>query len=258
MTPGCGTERGWTLLELLVVICIVALLAGLLLPAISKARKNAQKAVCLNNLKQINSAILLYSMDENDSAPTPEGISTNRMLTLTGYKALVSSHVGGNGGESAKSRIFACPSDSFFFGLSNGFSVVRLQPLHEQASMDYVSYGFNGVNADTNLLNRAWRKLGLDFSRFGVAGRKTTSIKRPSRTVLAAEMSAYTPYSWHAPRFPLLANPQFCDSMNTATFVDGHSSYIKIFWTNTVFNGNQLNASLQDPPPGYQYQWSVD
>lgn len=258
MTLACGKESGLTLLELIVVISILALLACLVLPAISKARKGAQRTVCLNNLKQINSAIQMYSNDANDSAPAPEGISTNRMLTLTGYKSLVRNYVCGNGDGAAKPRIFACPSDSFFFGLSKGFTVVRTEPLHDQAAMDYVSYGFNGVNADTNLLNRAWRKLGLDFSRFGVAGRKTTSIKHPSRTVLAAEMPAYTPYSWHAPKLPLPANPQFCDSMNTVTFVDGHSSYIKIFWTNTIFKGNQLNASLQDPPSGYQYQWSVD
>ncbi len=254
-SPLAQSQRGLTLIELLAVISILALVACLLFPALSKARKSAQRTVCLSNLKQINFAIQLYSNDANDTAPTPEGITANRMLTLVGYKALVRDYVGGNSG---KSRIFACPADSFFFGLSNGFTVVRLEPLHEQSAMDYASYGFNGVNLDTNLVNRAWKKLGLDFSRFGVAGRKITSIKNPSRTLLAAEMSAFKPFSWHAPKLPLIEHSQYCDSMNTVTFVDGHAGYIKIFWTNSIFKGVQFEASLLDPPPGYEYQWSVD
>ena len=61
-------RRGaFTLIELLVVIAIIAILAALLLPALSQAKQKAQAAQCLNNLKQIGLAGMMYAGDNNDT-----------------------------------------------------------------------------------------------------------------------------------------------------------------------------------------------
>src|SRR4051795_2249509 len=57
---------GFTLIELLVVIAIIALLAAILFPVFARARENARKSSCLNNLKQVGIGLLQYAQDYDE------------------------------------------------------------------------------------------------------------------------------------------------------------------------------------------------
>jgi len=65
------TRRGFTLIELLVVIAIIAILAAILFPVFAQARESARKATCQSNLKQIGTAILMYTQDYDEMFPPP-------------------------------------------------------------------------------------------------------------------------------------------------------------------------------------------
>ena len=59
-------RKGFTLIELLVVVSIIALLVSILLPALSKAREQAKRAVCLSNVKGLGTATVMYATDNDD------------------------------------------------------------------------------------------------------------------------------------------------------------------------------------------------
>lgn len=122
-------KHGFTLVELLVVISIIALLLAILMPALSKVREQGRSVVCLSNLRQVGLANLMYIQDKGS------------YLVQNGYYAVYLAPYLSGSAQNPKqiSKLFHCPSDklnekgkffTFTFGSVNSYCINMYFDLH--------------------------------------------------------------------------------------------------------------------------------
>jgi prepilin-type N-terminal cleavage/methylation domain-containing protein/prepilin-type processing-associated H-X9-DG protein len=236
------TKRGFTLIELLVVVAIIAILASLLLPALSRAREKARNVACLSNLKQWGLSLTMY-LDENNeifpdfsipsSAPgAPAGYSQDR-IKWTDFAAFASAGSGNSAWFNAlpfaisqKPLLQYAPDPAAFV---NGPSM-----FHCPSAQFFVN--------EVDPLVRVAFSYGINFK--GTVG--ATPAPTPFKATLVAHASAFvifsdaransaeTPFYGSNPTSDLGAPRGSLNHLSSRhkaganlTFLDGHAAYFK-------------------------------
>ena len=208
-----GKRKPFTLIELLVVIAIIAILAAMLMPALSKARESARKTSCLGNLRQCASAINGYTSDFKGSFPPhmeKRGGASKSFTSHVAYYAGISNTIPhpNKGAEGFKMKDFAllhCPQEKKSFCDTSGTAMVP------------TNYAINGAITWSN----------NDGTMLG--GVTVQQLKKPTRTMIFLDInvskgSCHVGNNWYTKLSSNYVAYRHSNGVNIA-MADGHVEY---------------------------------
>jgi prepilin-type N-terminal cleavage/methylation domain-containing protein len=255
-------HRAFTLVELLVVIAIIATLAGMLLPALAKAKHQGYKAKCLSNLHQVGLALRMYVDDYGSFPPGAKSQFDAKVTFNSGNSDLLYGNFPGGadgkaGGIAATNRLlnpyvsaprlFSCPADRGFIDLH--------QPCFDSFG---TSYRFNWFLED-----EYWNNPGIaEDPVYNLGMKKESWVPDPSRFISIHEYAAW-PWNdngevwvtqWHNAensgkmfRFGTLKSDR--DKLVApVAFVDGHAQLCD-------FSATILKNPRRGLEPGKDWMW---
>ncbi len=171
-------SSGFTLVELLVVIGIIAVLISILLPSLNKARSSAQNVQCLSNLKQMVQATRLFAADHRGIMPTASdhfvAITQDHARQKYTYRdtgfvqdwaSALLPYMGAKGNldfefaPDKQNKVFVCPSDAISAAWTPGMAAGKAFTLFNNVTQptQRISYGINGDIA-CNIVNNQYRE----------------------------------------------------------------------------------------------------
>jgi prepilin-type N-terminal cleavage/methylation domain-containing protein/prepilin-type processing-associated H-X9-DG protein len=252
--PCRRSARAFTLIELLVVIAIIAILAAILFPVFAQAREKARQTACASNLKQIGTAIMMYTQDYDETLPStwmgngaatpPNGIDSSVGPAYT-WNYMILPYIKNDG-------VFTCPSNRYdskdnqkkiFYGTPALFQPIHYVP-NRQVMGQMIIEGLSPLSAIDSPSEAIM--VAENKSRYSDANWTSTYSALGSGNVML-NFTTNQPESFATGEGFIQSHQK----MGNFVFADGHVKAMRpqaTIWPNDLWNcTNTNNASLACP-----------
>ncbi|HEX4123682.1 MAG TPA: type II secretion system protein [Tepidisphaeraceae bacterium] len=237
-------RQGFSLVELLVVIGIIAVLIALLMPALSEARQNANRTVCLSNLRQLAIAFIMYANDNRGYFPNSSPSDNESPSDWIYYQAArvqsqsaIVAYVGGT----FNPNVFRCPSDdwtyrprtSYAYGGPYDYSYsMNLLMSSDTSEGSFTIYQYGTIpSPDQKILLVCEDAVTLDDGSWNPG-----NVNNQYEDTMAIRHDRPLPTS--IPDIPYLGDPNDQDNgyRGNVACVDGHAEFVTRAWTRIQFH----------------------